>query len=87
MVSIKGYSLKFLSLFYVLFYFNLFSFRPKISRILTLIGFICSAVVHLHLLGQKLEEQYIIEVFISFFLVSYLVTARIYNVFQLIKYL
>jgi hypothetical protein len=57
------------------------------SRVITLLGFIFSAAVHLHLVGSRLEEQYIFEVFISFFLVSYLVTARVYNIFQLIRYL
>lgn len=60
--------------------------RPKISRFLTMIGFVFSGIVHLHWLGFILEEQFIFEVFISFFLTSYLLIARTYNLFQCVRY-
>ncbi len=61
--------------------------RPKLSRFLVLVGFIFNLLIHFHFFDFKTEEQYITEVFISFFLTSYLAIARVYNVFQLIRFM
>lgn len=60
--------------------------RPKISRFLMLLGFLFNLVIHMNMFDFTHEEQYIIEVFLSFFLVFYLSIARIYNFFQLVRY-
>jgi hypothetical protein len=61
--------------------------RPKLSRFLMCLGFILNLFVHVQLFDFKNEEQFILEVFVSFFLAIYLVMARIYNVFQLFRYM
>ena len=55
------------------------------SRILTMASFMFSSMVHMQLFSVKSEEQYILEVFISFFSASYLAIARVYNVLQFTK--
>jgi hypothetical protein len=61
--------------------------RPKLSRFLITCGFIFNLVLHFHVFDFKTEEQYITECFISFFLTSYLSIARVYNIFQLVRYM
>ena len=60
--------------------------RPKVSRFLILIGFCFNFLVHVNFFELKLEEKYILEVFMSFFLAGYLTMARVYNVLQFVRY-
>ncbi|CAF0791742.1 unnamed protein product [Brachionus calyciflorus] len=60
--------------------------RPKISRFLMLFGYFFNLILHFHVFDFRLEEQYITEVFISFFLTFYLTLARVYNIVQLVRY-
>jgi hypothetical protein len=61
--------------------------RPKISRFLMIIGFFFSFIVHVNFFDFTNEEQYIIEALLSFFLLSYLSIARVYNLFQLVRFM
>lgn len=60
--------------------------RPKLSRFLMMSGYFFNFIIHLHVFGFRTEEQFITEVLISFFLTSYLMMARVYNIFQLVRY-
>ena len=61
--------------------------RPKLSRFLMMFGFVFNLVIHFQVFEFKTEEQFITEVFISFFLTAYLAIARFYNCFQLVRYM
>lgn len=61
--------------------------RRKVSRMLILIGFCFNLMTHVNFFDFKSEEKYILEVFVSFFLSSYLTMARCYNVLQCVRYI
>lgn len=60
--------------------------RPKMNRLFISAGFVFNLVVHVNFFEFSHEEQFIIESFVSIFLVGYLSMARAYNIFQLVKY-
>lgn len=60
--------------------------RPKMSRFLMMFGYIFNLAIHFRIFDFRIEEQYITEVLISFFLTFYLTMARVYNLVQLVKY-
>ena len=61
--------------------------RPKFSRFIIIIGLVFCLLIHLNLFQMKSEEKYILEVFVSFSLMSYLTMARTYNIMQFIRYM
>jgi hypothetical protein len=61
--------------------------RPKISRFLTVLSILVNWIIHLRVCEMKMEEQYIIEVFFSFFLALYILFARMYNFFQFFQFM
>jgi len=61
--------------------------RPKVSRMLIIIGFCFNLLIHMNFFQIKFEEKYILEVFMSFFLSAYLTMARCYNVLQCVRYI
>lgn len=61
--------------------------RPKMSRFLTVLGITGNLLIHLNLGGFQSDEKYIMEVFTSFSLSSYLALARSYNVLQFYRYM
>lgn len=60
--------------------------RPKMSRFLMMLGYMFNLAIHFQIFNFRIEEQYITEVLISFFLTFYLTMARVYNLIQLIRY-
>lgn len=60
--------------------------RPKMSRFLTILGILFNILIHMNFFGTQSDEKYIMEVFVSFFLGSYLSLARAYNVVQFYRY-
>lgn len=60
--------------------------RPKINRLFMSVGFLFDLVVHVNFFEFTHEEQFILESFVSLFLVGYLSIARVYNLFQLVRY-
>ena len=61
--------------------------RPKMSRFLTVLGIAGNLLIHLNVGGFQNDEKYIMEVFTSFSVSSYLALARSYNVLQLYRYM
>lgn len=61
--------------------------RPKMSRFLTVLGITGNLLIHLNLGGFQSDEKYIMEVFTSFSLSSYMALARSYNVVQFYRYM
>ncbi|RMZ97875.1 transmembrane protein -like [Brachionus plicatilis] len=59
--------------------------RPKMSRFLMMFGYMFNLAVHFRIFDFRIEEQYITEVLISFFLTFYLTMARVYNLIQLVR--
>ena len=61
--------------------------RPKVSRFLTCLGIGTNLLIHVNFFQNQSDEKYILEVFVSFFLASYMAIARTYNVMQFVRYL
>lgn len=61
--------------------------RPKMSRFLICLGIFFNFLIHVNFFGTPSDEKYILEVFVSFFLSSYLSLARVYNVLQCYRYI
>lgn len=61
--------------------------RPKMSRFLTVLGITGNLLIHLNLGGFQNDEKYIMEVFTSLSLSSYMALARSYNVVQFYRYM
>lgn len=59
--------------------------RPKMSRILMMLGYMFNLAIHFQIFNFRIEEQYITEVLLSFFLTFYLTMARVYNLVQLVR--
>jgi len=61
--------------------------RPKVSRFLTIIGLFFNFLIHMNFFSNQNDERFIMEVFVSFSLSSYLALARSYNLIQLYRYI
>ncbi len=61
--------------------------RPKVSRFLICVGIFLDLLIHMNFFQTQNDEKFILEVFVSFFLASYMSIARAYNIVQLVRYI